>query len=58
MDSYIVKVYRREEAGDSNLAGTVEQFGVEGMRVFRTEKELLEILIPRGGPASESTASA
>ena len=46
MDSYVVRVYRREAEKPCGLAGVVEYAGAEekGTRAFRSCDELLEIL--------------
>lgn len=50
MESYIVRVYRREEAEPKNLVGIVERVGVEGKIVFHTPEELIKIFIPGVSP--------
>ncbi|MFQ5736465.1 MAG: hypothetical protein ACE5GY_06330 [Thermodesulfobacteriota bacterium] len=51
MDTYIVRIYRREGNGTAGLAGVVEEAGAEGVRVFHTMEELSEIIMRRSGGA-------
>jgi hypothetical protein len=44
MDSFVVRIYRRNPKEPRNLAGVVERAGVEGERAFRDLDELLAIL--------------
>lgn len=44
MDSYIVRVYRRDEEDHSPSRGVVEQIGAVRQEVFSTMEELWEIL--------------
>lgn len=44
MDSYIVRLYRRDAANPENLVGLVETVGVEEARPFHTVDELVAIL--------------
>ncbi len=44
MDSYIVRLYRRDADNPENLVGLVETVGEEGKRPFHTTGELTAIL--------------
>ena len=48
MESYIVRIYRREES-TGNIVGMVEEIGVKGQRAFKDGHELLEILSGKKG---------
>lgn len=44
MDSYIVRIYRRDQQKSSRLVGTVEQVGAKGQKAFHGMDELCTIL--------------
>ena len=44
METYIVRVYRRGEAGDESLVGTVEVVSTQQRISFRDEHELMSVL--------------
>jgi hypothetical protein len=44
MESYIVRIYRREEQGNSPVRGMVERVGAVGQDAFGTKEELWNIL--------------
>jgi hypothetical protein len=44
MESYIVRIYRREEQGDSTVRGLVEKVGAVSQDAFGTKEELWNIL--------------
>ena len=44
MESYIVRIYRREDDPKMEMAGTVEEVGVGPQSVFHTSQELIDIL--------------
>jgi len=44
MESYIVRIYRREEQGNSPIRGLVEKVGAVGQDAFGTMEELWNIL--------------
>ena len=44
MESYIVRIYRREERGTSPVRGVVEKVGTVGQDSFGTKEELWNIL--------------
>lgn len=44
MESYIVRIYRREEQGNSPIRGLVEKVGAVGHDAFGTKEELWNIL--------------
>jgi len=44
MESYIVRVYRREEQGNSPVRGMVEKVGAVGQDAFGTKEELWKLL--------------
>lgn len=44
MDSYIVRLYRRDTENPENLVGMVETVGEEAQRSFHTVNELVAIL--------------
>ena len=44
MESYIVRVYRRNKQGNSPMRGLVEKVGAVGQDAFGTKEELWNIL--------------
>ena len=46
MDSYMVRIYRKEENNPQKLVGVVQKVGVEEKEVFSTFDELWSILNP------------
>lgn len=44
MDSYIVRVYRRNSVGGDELAGMVERVGSDARQAFATRDELWAFL--------------
>ena len=44
MDSYIVRLYRRDNENPENLVGLVETVGAEARQSFHTVNELVAIL--------------
>ena len=44
MESYIIRIYRRDEQGNSPLRGLVEMVGAVGQDAFGTKEELWNIL--------------
>lgn len=44
MDTYVVRIYRRDMNEPRKLAGVVERAGTEDKRVFHDVEELLGIL--------------
>ncbi len=44
MESYIVRVYRREEQGNSPVRGVVEKVDAVGQDAFGTKEELWKLL--------------
>ena len=44
MESYIVRLYRRDATNPENLVGLIETVGVEKTRSFHTVAELVAIL--------------
>ena len=44
MESYIVRIYRREEQDNSPIRGLVEKVGAVGQDAFGTKEELWNIL--------------
>jgi hypothetical protein len=63
MESYIVRIYRREVQGNSPVSGLVEKVGATGQEVFGTKEELWNILsvtkVPsgRGGKSRTQVSS-
>ena len=54
MESYIVRIYRREEDKPGNLLGTVETMDSAEKRAFSNRDELLSILDPGDGCVKKS----
>ncbi len=52
MDTYIVRIYRREENVPQRLVGLVEEVGVEEKRAFSNLDELWNILSSSEGSSS------
>jgi hypothetical protein len=44
MDSYIIRIYRREKEAARSVVGTAERVGDEGKKAFKSLDELWEIL--------------
>jgi hypothetical protein len=44
MESYIVRLYRRDTANPENLVGLIETVGLDKTRSFHTVNELVAIL--------------
>jgi hypothetical protein len=49
MESYIVRIYRRDRKHPRRLVGLVEEIGVKEQRAFRNLEELWAILNPSTG---------
>jgi len=47
MDTYIIRIYRREESASHTLAGTVEEPGIPEKRAFVNLDQLWDILHPK-----------
>ncbi len=54
MDSYLVRIYRREEDNPRLLVGVVEQPGANGKKAFQNLYELWDILNPVKRPGQRS----
>ena len=52
MESYIVRVYRREEQGNSPVRGVVEKVDAVGQDAFGTKEELWKLLTIAKKPGS------
>ncbi len=48
METYVVRVYRRDPARPDEIVGIVEQVGMEGSRRFHNMDELNAILTAQG----------
>jgi len=48
METYVVRVYRRDPSRPREIVGIVEQVGMEGSRRFHNLDELNAILTARG----------
>ena len=48
MDSYIVRIYKRQPAGPESLVGTIKLVERQEVKIFKTVQELIEILMLRG----------
>lgn len=46
MDSYLVRIYRKEQNNPRVLVGVIEEPGVEGKKAFHNLYELWDILNP------------
>ena len=44
MESYIVRIYRRDERGETPVRGLIEKVGAVGQDAFGTKEELWNIL--------------
>lgn len=44
MDSYIIRIYRREKEASRSVVGTAERVGDEGKKAFKSLDELWHIL--------------
>ena len=53
MDSYIVRIYRRDRTRQKELVGIVEKVGAADKRVFSDREELWRILTARKRRAHE-----
>ncbi len=45
MESYIIRIYRRDEQNPHNIIGLVEDVGLEAKTPFHNIEELIDILI-------------
>lgn len=45
METYVLRIYRREDGIPHRIIGIVEESGVEGMKAFTCLEELWRILI-------------
>jgi hypothetical protein len=54
MDTYVIRIYRRDENDPHILVGVVEEVGVEGNRAFSNLDELWFILISSKAKTSQS----
>jgi hypothetical protein len=60
MDSYILRIYRREKDDPRTLVGLVEDIDSKGKRAFTSYDDLWEILNGRAGsrtPPDEATVN-
>jgi hypothetical protein len=48
MDSYIVRIYKRQPVGPESLVGTIKLIDRQEVKIFKTVQELIEILILTG----------
>ena len=53
MESYVIRIYRREAENPRNCAGQAEIIETDEKKAFRNLDELLEILQSRGRASSE-----
>ncbi len=44
MDSYVIRIYRREVDARGSVVGTAERVGTEGKKAFKSVEELWNIL--------------
>ena len=44
-ETYIVRIYRREEKAPRKIVGVVEKVGDGGERSFRSTEELVELIV-------------
>ena len=44
MESYVIRIYRRDKQGVSPIRGVVEEVGTVGQEAFGTKEELWNIL--------------
>ena len=49
MDSYVVRIYRRDPKDPARLAGVVERAGAKGRKAFQDLGGLMAILTGSGG---------
>jgi len=54
MDSYLVRIYRREEDNPRLLVGVVEEPGANGKKAFQNLYELWDIINPIKRPGQSS----
>ena len=45
MDSYIVRIYKRQPVGPESLVGTIKLVERQEVKIFKTVQELIEILM-------------
>ncbi|MDA8099756.1 MAG: hypothetical protein M0042_09025 [Nitrospiraceae bacterium] len=44
MESYLVRIYQRRKERTTDIAGTVQCIGTEGVEVFQSAQDLVELL--------------
>jgi len=57
MDSYVIRIYRRDAENPRNCAGLAEIIDTDTRKSFKNLDELLEILKIPGGNSSEKKIS-
>ncbi len=57
MDSYVIRIYRRDAEDPDNCAGLAEVIATDEKKAFRNLDELLEILKSQGRNSSEKKRS-
>ncbi len=58
MESYIVRIYRRDEQGDAPVRGMIETVGAVDQEVFGTKEELWNILSTKQKPGRRQIKSS
>jgi len=60
MDSYLIRVYRREKGNPESIVGIIEEIGAKEKHSFKNLSELGKIICPAGkkGPGKKQTQSA
>lgn len=55
MDSYVIRIYRRDSSSPQNLVGLVELVEIDEEKTFTSFEELRKILSSRQGHAAART---
>ena len=57
MDSYLIRIYRREKDNPEGIVGIIEEIGTEKKHSFKSLSELTGIITkPKGGRPSQTAA--
>jgi len=60
MESYLIRIYRREKDNHENIVGTIEEIGTKEKHSFKNLSELGKIICPatKKSPSKKQTQSS
>ena len=60
MDSYLIRIYRREKGKPENIVGIIEEIGTKEKHSFKNLSELGKVICPadKKSPGKKQTQSA